>query len=208
MTHRDAVRRTVRALGALGLCASAAGVLVGCHGALVPVMILAPTSPVLVEVGLSNPHGPTVTLVNEADVPVDIRLWVGRIDYREASGFRDQRTGIAMVATVPPGEFRKVNGGQADWPTGQSDGVVWMRLVAEGSISWFEFERPGPYRVVMRRVDSEWFAPGPIEFIATSGQVMTPLPESAWIEHRDGDFPVSAPPAPVIQDLGDDPSAG
>ena len=204
MSHRDAVRRSARALS---VCALAAMGLAGCHGALVPVMILTPSTPAIVEAGLSMPHGPTVTLVNEADVPVDIRLWVGRIDYREASGFRDQRTGIAMVATVPPGEFRKVNGGQTHWPTGQSDGVVWMRLVAEGTVYWFEFERPGPYRVVMRRVDTEWFAPGPIEFIATSGQAMTPLPESAWIEHRDGNFPANAPPAPIIQDLGDDPSA-
>jgi len=182
--------------------------LVGCHGTLIPIMAVSTITPVLNEAGLVMPQGPTVTVVNEADVPVDVRLWVGKVDYREPSGFRDQQTADAMVATVSPGKTRKINGGRSDWPTGQFDGVVWMRIVAEGDIRWYEFERPGPYKVEVRRADNEWFAPGPIEFVSASGQQMTPLPESAWIEHRDGNYPANAPPVSPTQDLGDDPSAG
>ncbi len=208
MAHRDAQRRCMRRLGALVLLACAPLALVGCHGTLLPVMAVATATPVANELGLSMPHGPTVTVFNEADVPVDVRLWAAKADYREPAGFREQRTADRMTATVLPGQFRKVNAGRSDWPTGQFDGVVWMRLVVEDKVSWYEFQRPGPYRVTVRRAENEWFAPGPIEFVAGEGQVMTPLPESAWIEHRDGNFPANAPAELPVQDLGDDPSAG
>lgn len=207
MVHADAHRRSACRLGALIIGACATGTLTGCFGTIAPVTMLTTLSPAMTGVGLALPNGPTVTLVNEADVPVDIRLWVARVDYREPSGFRDQRTSSAMVRTVPPGEFRKVNGGASGWPTGQNDGVVWFRVVADDTIEWYEFARPGPYRVIVRRIDVEGLAPGPIEYIVTSGQAMMPLPESAWIEHRDGEYPISAPAEDVAEDLGDDPTS-
>src|SRR5262249_47467319 len=128
MAPRDVRHRAplVR-IGATVLAVTMAAGLVGCHGTLIPVMAVATATPVANEIGLQMAHGPTVTVINEADVPVDIRLWVAKVDYREPAGFREQRTSDAMVATVEPGKFRKVNGGRSDWPTGQFDGVVWMR---------------------------------------------------------------------------------
>lgn len=193
MRRARAVRFVCVGAGA-GVCCSLAGCGVGL---VFPSVMGTVGAPVAFVSASALPHGPTVTVVNEADEPIDVRLWVGRVDAFAAQGFVDQRTGDDMVATVPGGETHKIQGGRTNWVTGQLDGVVWVRLQTTEGVEWYEFERPGPYRIVAHRADFDWFAPGPIQFSSGNDQAMTPLPESAWIDDHDGAYAITASPIEI-----------
>ena len=181
---------------AAGLAAACA--LTGCHGVFFPVALVAAGTPFAVGASMSLPHGPTVTVDNQSDQPVKVRLWVARVDVRKPGGFDDRHTGDAMTGAVPGGEVTKFQGGDHGWPTGQNDGIVWVRLDAGEGVRWFALERPGPYRIEVRRADTEGFEPGPIEYLSVSGQKMTALPEHDWIEHHDGRYPITTPEPAVV----------
>jgi len=181
---------------AAGLAAACA--LTGCHGVFFPIAGVTAASPFIIGPALVAPHGPTVTIDNQANLPVDVRLWVARVDVRKPGGFDDRHTGDAMTGTVPGGEVTKFQGGGHGWPTGQNDGIVWVRLDAGEGVRWFALERPGPYRIEVRRADTEGFEPGPIEYLSVSGQKMTALPEHDWIEHHDGRYPITTPEPAVV----------
>jgi hypothetical protein len=152
-----------------------------------------PAAPMIIAVGMAQPYGPTVTIDNQSDTVAEVRVWVATVDARKPEGFRDQHTADRMAVSVPGGEITKIQAGHGGWPTGQSDGVVWVRIDAGEGVHWFEFERPGPYRIEVRRAETDWFAPGPIVYLSAGGQAMTPLPESAWLEHHDGKYAITAP---------------
>jgi hypothetical protein len=155
-----------------------------------------PAAPAIVAVGMAQPHGPTVTIDNQSDTNVDVRVWVAQVDARTPEGFRDQHTADDLAVVVPGGDVTKIQAGRRGWSTGQSDGVVWVRIDAGEGVQWFEFERPGPYRIEVRRAETELFTPGPIVYLSAGGQAMNPLPESAWLEHHDGKYAISAPVPP------------
>ena len=168
--------------------------LAGCPGAYLatPILMTAPVGvPAAVTVGTFLSYGPTVTIENSSDVPVEVRVWVAKVDAFSPTGFTDQRTRDNLAVTAPAGEITRIQAGHAGWPTGQSDGVVWVRLQTSEGVEWYEFQRPGPYRVVVRRADIGQFEPGPIVYRSGNAQAMTPLPESAWIEHHDGRFAIT-----------------
>lgn len=146
--------------------------------------------------------GPRVTFHNDADVPVQVRYWIGRIDVTAPGGVSDIRTKRQYAIVVEPGEqiITRV-GSRVGWTTSGSDMVVWARLDSgadvvlppheieklwEGSDQpqWFQISRPLPF---------VWQALGSADDLQATrlGEGdLSPLPQELWIDDNAGEHPV------------------
>lgn len=187
---RRAARTRTRLLLIAVLCAASAAALSACATP-------GPASP---------GGGPKVTFRNDADVPVSIRYWVGRLDIRAPGGVADIRTDKRYAFTADPGQTVTVDVGRATWSTAHADAVIRARAqvgAAEEALppQWFELTRPHPYSwravgglavITFQRVGVESGAPG----AARGGGRLVELPRELWIESERFGFPADAPVDP------------
>lgn len=146
--------------------------------------------------------GPRAIFRNDADVPVQIRYWVGRMDVTAPNGVADLRSPDDHAAIVEPGETHTVRvGDRPGYNSAGADVVVWVRLdpadqviLPEGEVEllwegsdepqWFEITRPRPFawRVVGTAGDlrAERLGEG----------ALAPLPTELWIPGNLGELPV------------------
>lgn len=175
------------ALVLAGCCAGL--VLSGCKAS-VPI-IGATVGPTIYYTATAFPQGPQVQFVNDSSIPVAVRYWVGRRDVTVAGGVADIRTGDDMTFVAEPGDHFITGLGRSFWPTGNTDGVVWMRVDAgaAGALDpvWLQLEHPAPYTV---RVTGE--SPSTLVFTRDGEAGMTPLPRDRWIMQHNGPFPVAS----------------
>lgn len=138
------------------------------------------------------PAGPRIFFVNDSEMDLKIRYWVGKRDTVAAGGITDIRTGDDMAFTARPGDFFITQAGRSYWLTGHSDAVVRVRIdpppLENGEPAepiWIQLDQPHPYRFSATGCSRECLA-----FHRFGGGGITPLPRDLWIDDNNGPFPV------------------
>lgn len=174
----------------VGLMVFAPAVLSGC----VTAPFLAPVVPEAVAayyLTASQPQGPRSQFVNESEVRLQVRYWVGRRDITAPRGVADVRTDEEFSFTAGPGEHFIVQLGRHFWTVSNADAVVTVEVrpldsegLPKGPV-WFRLEQPGPYIVAARgeSVDD-------LSFHRFGGGSISPLPAEEWFDGNNGPFPV------------------
>jgi len=158
------------------------------------------------------PNGPHVTVHNDTDVPLIVRCWIGRVDYRAPDGVTDWRIHADPVQ-VQPGDSARIQAGCPNWPTINTDSVVRVQLteVPSGETYWvtkdavlphagagasappprewwFEMESPRAPYILRASAPVESSADPVFTSEGTGG--MTPLPPEMWFAGHNGSHPV------------------
>ncbi len=151
------------------------------------------------------PNGPDVIFVNDTDVPLKIRYWVGRTDITAEGGVADTRTDDDFVFEADPGSRTRVGVGRPFWASSNADAVIWARIDIGGESmatdpTWLVLEHPGPYHWKALRAEDgslkyerfvfDWWTN--TAGLANAPQVggISTLPRSKWIERPEGQLPV------------------
>lgn len=150
-----------------------------------------------------DPHqsGPRVEFRNEAEVPVQVRYWVGKADGMSARGVREMRTRSDWAFVAQPGETVVVRIGRKSWNTSNADAVVWVRVDQGAGMTPPEGERTAWWT---GSDDPSWYeATGTLPLVwSVSGdeqgvfpeqagfESFISLPEELWIPGNNGDYPV------------------
>lgn len=198
MTNRPTTRAAITTTLALSLAAAA-----GCEYYPVTAIATAPGYMAAGAIGglavgstiaYAGDHGPSVTIINNTDIPMHTRVWCAKIDVSKPIGYRDLQTADHLARPVPPGEQFKFQAGRPGWITGMNDGLVWIRLIPEGMEDtlepvWFSLERPGAYHVEIHGNFDPTLPDSGLMYAGLEGTKMSPLPRSGWIETHDGQYP-------------------
>lgn len=145
------------------------------------------------------PHGPTVTIVNRSDAPMNVRIWTARVDVSTPAGYSDQQTADRLAFRVEPDQLHYLDAGRDGWVTGQNDAIVWLRLEPAppddsgppAEPIWVQFERPGPYKIEIGGTFDRAAANAGLRFYPLEDTTFSPLPRSLWIEHHDGIYAIA-----------------
>jgi hypothetical protein len=169
------------ALGAAGVLSS---------GCTIAVPAIAQSSWAVHYAATSQPQGPRVTFVNDSQMPLSVRYWVGRRDVSVPGAIADLRTDEHMTFTALPGDQFITQVGRGWWPTSNVDAVVWVRVdagdPAAPTTSWFELEQPAPY--VLQATGT---GPADLAFHRPGSAGLVALPRDRWIGDHNGPFPVT-----------------
>jgi len=145
--------------------------------------------------------GPRVEFRNQAEIPVQVRYWVGKADGLNATGVREIRTREDWAFVAEPGETVVSRIGRPSWNTSNADAVVWIRIDSGVGLTPEQGERIIPWR---GGADPEWYevtGPLPVVWIATGdgdalfaerrgrGALVT-LPEELRIPDNNGRYPM------------------
>lgn len=168
-------------------------------------------------IAFAQRHGPTITMLNRSDTPIDARFWVARVDVSKPAGYDDMHTSDRLTVRVQPNELLYTDVGTPGWVTGMNDALVWIRLIpasaddlenapiidgapaVEGPASqrpaveptWLQFDRPGPYKI---EIDGRFDPDAPhagLTYRPLEKTSFKPLPRDSWVERHDGTRPGS-----------------
>ncbi|MEM1424413.1 MAG: hypothetical protein AAGH64_10470 [Planctomycetota bacterium] len=132
-------------------------------------------------------HGPRVTVRNETDRAIALRVWMGKIDVRDPDGYSDMRTDEDLALVLEPGTNAVRRPDKRAWATARTDAVVWVQwsdVSGDVPAQWIAFDRPAPFELVL--VEGE-------DGVVVDGARSTPhgpVPAGRRIIGRVGEHPV------------------
>lgn len=166
-------------------------------------------------IAFAQRHGPTITIVNRSDTPIDARFWVAKVDVSKPAGHDLMQTDDRLTVRVEPNELLYTDAGKPGWVTGANDAIVWIRFIPASADDptnapiidgapavstpaserpaiqpmWLQFDRPGPYKIeVSGRFDPK-SPDGGLVFRPLEETSFQPVPRESWIEQHNGRYP-------------------
>ena len=132
-------------------------------------------------------YGPRVSVKNESGSEIALRMWVAKVDNREADGFSDMRTDEDLALVLEPGAEAVRRPNKKSWATARTDAVVWVQwttLDGGSGTNWIAFDRPGPFELVLADGESGVV----VDTDRTSAHA--PVPSELLIVGRVGEHPI------------------